>query len=97
MLYMIEHATGLVIPLQGQAMLHSLGREQLWMIGKAGFYDIIVYVTATTSLLSMNVFLTVVGNPNPREFCCTSQKNRATVRALVRAVVRVLEKRATHV
>jgi len=46
---------------------------------------------------SMSVFLTVLGNPNPREFCCTSQKNRATARAPVRAVIKVLEKRVTQV
>jgi len=49
MLYRIKHAAGLVIPVQGQSMSYSLRREQLWMIRKAGFYDIIVYVMAMTS------------------------------------------------
>ena len=48
MLFSIKHVTGLINPAQGQAILHSLGREQLWIIEKAGFYDIIVYMAAIT-------------------------------------------------
>jgi hypothetical protein len=88
MLYRIEHATGLVIYLHRQAMFYIIGQEQLWMIRKAGFYDIMVYVAAITLLWSMSVYLTVLGlvatlSFGVESFVARCGKRRARARAMI--------------